>query len=258
MEPLEATLRGGTTDQHGNILASYNYDIRADGKRTGLTETFWLDENADGVRDAAEVKTTDYDWTYDAVGRLTDEAITHFDSSISQAERFEYDLTGNRTKLEKDLAYDGTFNPDEVFTYDYDANDRLTFEYLDNNGDAVTDQTTAYTYDHTQQTSKVTSVNSVPSVAQFFTYNLQGRMASVVNEGYDGAGILNSRTRTSYGKRSICPAWAGPTECRRLPENAQVAVAGSLGVLQVLAQVIDRLDIAACFTFDARVAQVAD
>ena len=42
------------------------------------------------------------------------------------------------------------------------------------------------------------------------------------------------------------------------PQDVQVSVAGSLGVFQVFAQVIDRLDVAARFALDARVAQVPD
>ncbi len=53
---------------------------------------------------------------------------------------------------------------------------------------------------HTQQTSKtVTDSSSSNSISkQIFGYNLQGRMSSVINEGYDGSGVLNSQTRTSY------------------------------------------------------------
>ncbi len=97
-----ATSTQTDSDQSGNVLASYDYEVRADGKRTSLDETVWFDANDDDIRQAGEVKSTSYDWTYDDVGRLTDEAITHFDSGVSQAEKFEYDLTGNRTKLEKD------------------------------------------------------------------------------------------------------------------------------------------------------------
>jgi len=61
-------------------------------------------------------------------------------------------------------------------------------------------------------------------------------------------------------KRSICPSDdpLGLGWRPGLPEDVQVSVAGSLSVLQVLAQIIDRFDIAARFAFDARVAQVAD
>ncbi|MBA3354293.1 MAG: RHS repeat-associated core domain-containing protein, partial [Blastocatellia bacterium] len=180
----------------GQTLASYDYTVRADGKRTGLGESVWFDANYDGIRDTSEVKATAYGWTYDPLGRLTDEVITHFDTSISQSEHFKYDLTGNRTTLERDNDLDSVI--DEIITYDYDVNDRLLTELLDNVADNTKDQTTTYGYDDTQQISKSVSVNSVQSAVQLFAYNLQGRMSSVTNQGYDNTGALNSRDRTSY------------------------------------------------------------
>ena len=158
------------SDESGNALARYDYEVRADGKRTGLEEAVWLtdDDNdgiteatdGDGVQQEEELDKTSYDWDYDAAGRLTDEAITHFDAGVSQAERFEYDLTGNRTELEKDTGYTGTFSPDQVFSYTYNANDQLTEEILDDLVDDANDRTTTDGYTNgvgvgtTQQHSK--------------------------------------------------------------------------------------------------------
>ena len=185
------------TDGNGNALSSYDYTVRADGKRTSSTEQTWFDENSDGVQDAGEVKTTTTTWTYDDSGRLTDEVLDHWDDAFDQSESFTYDLTGNRTQLERDKGNNGTI--DEAITYTYDANDRLLDEVLDSIVD-IEDTTTTYSYDQTQQTSKtVTSTSDqFPVSAQTFTYNLQGRMASVVNEGYDASGTLTSRERTGY------------------------------------------------------------
>ena len=74
------------------------------------------------------------------------------------------------------------------------------------------------------------------------------------------AGWEGDVVRLVMGKRSICPSDdpLGLGWRPGLPEDVQVSVAGSLSVLQVLAQIIDRFDIAARFAFDARVAQVAD
>ena len=40
------------TDSGGNTLASYDYTVRSDGKRTSATpnETFWFDENSNDVQ----------------------------------------------------------------------------------------------------------------------------------------------------------------------------------------------------------------
>ncbi len=203
------------SDQSGNVLASYDYEVRADGKRTSLDETVWFDANDDDIRQAGEVKSTSYDWTYDDVGRLTDEAITHFDSGVSQAEKFEYDLTGNRTKLEKDTGYSGTFVPDEVFAYDYDAGDRLEFEYLDSDNNGTTDQTTAYAYDQTQQTEKAVTAGAVTVSKQIFGYNLQGRMASVTNEGYDSTAISVARTNQLQLRLQVVPSQTRQRERNR-------------------------------------------
>ncbi len=113
------------------------------------------------------------------------------------------DLLGRLVSVEEDSTPANTAdNPqvDTEYAYDYDANDRLTDEYVDNDGTTGTDQTTTYAYDHTQQTSKtVTDSSSSNTISkQIFGYNLQGRMSSVINEGYDGSGVLNSQTRTSY------------------------------------------------------------
>ena len=48
-------------------LAEYDYTVRADGRRTGVTETTWFDDNADQVPDA---HTSITEWDYDELGRL--------------------------------------------------------------------------------------------------------------------------------------------------------------------------------------------
>lgn len=169
--------------------------IRADGKRTALYESTWYDLNEDGIQTANELKANNYSWSYDDAGRLTDEALDHWDDNFDQTESFTFDLTGNRTRLERDHANDAAI--DEVITYEFDANDRLTHELLDSNNNGTTDQTTTYAYDHTQQTSKTVTAASQTVSKQVFGYNLQGRMSSVVNEGYT-SGTLSSRERTSY------------------------------------------------------------
>ena len=168
--------------------------VRADGKRTALYESTWYDLNSDGELTANELKASSYSWTYDDVGRLTDEALDHWDDTLDQTESFTFDLTGNRTRLERDHGNDGV---DQVITYDFDANDRLLDEILDDLVDNSKDTTTTYTYDHTQQTSKTVTAASQTVSKQVFGYNLQGRMSSVINEGYT-SGTLSSRERTSY------------------------------------------------------------
>ena len=144
------------------------------------------------------IRDSSYSWTYDAANRLTDEVLDHWDDSFDQTESFTYDLTGNRTSLERDKGNDGTI--DEAITYSYDANDRLLEEVLDDLVEDTNDTTTTYGYDHTQQTSKTVTSSSTLETrsSQLFSYDVQGRMASVTNEGYDETGTLTSRERTNY------------------------------------------------------------
>ena len=39
------------------VAAEFDYTVRADGKRTGLEETFWLDINDDGLLDTGDLRT---------------------------------------------------------------------------------------------------------------------------------------------------------------------------------------------------------
>lgn len=155
---------------------------------------------------AASPHVSTYQWNYDDAGRLIDEVIDHWDDDFDQTEHFEYDLTGNRTKLTRDLGNNAEI--DQTITYLFDANDRLAFEWLDGNDlGSDADQTTQYEYDQTQQTSKtVLNGNKQPQdttdpnrlTRQTFGYNLQGRMSSVINDTFNGLDELTSRERTSY------------------------------------------------------------
>jgi YD repeat-containing protein len=64
-------------------LAEYNYTVRADGKRTRVVETAWLDADSNSSTPATP-HVSQVDCTYDAVGRLTDEAFNHFDNALDR------------------------------------------------------------------------------------------------------------------------------------------------------------------------------
>ena len=175
---------------NGDEIASFEYTVRADGKRTG--ETYGFDEDGDGIIEAAEQGTTT--WDYDNLGRLTDETFSdpEFVDSL-----YTYDLAGNRTKVEKDTDGDGVI--DESTNSTYDANDRLLKEEVENDGDALfDDKVTTYGYDHTQQTSKEVREEDVLKTRTTNTYNLQGRLESVTVESFDTSGNLSSREVTTY------------------------------------------------------------
>ncbi|WP_221225038.1 putative Ig domain-containing protein [Aporhodopirellula rubra] len=206
---------GGSSVSEGRVTASYDYEVRADGRRTSSTETFWIDENEDGELTANELKANSYSWTYDGLNRLTDEVIDHWDDAFDQTESFEYDLTGNRTSKTLDKGNDGTV--DESVDYRYDANDRLFAELSNDLTATDADATTIYGYDHTQQTAKTVYADLlddstiealiagdtltsplVTRSSQLFTYNLQGRMSEAVIDKYNTDGTLESRERSSY------------------------------------------------------------
>lgn len=81
------TIRQFVPDADNSVLtdnapvAEYGYTYRADGKRTGMIEKVWFDDDSNPATPAVEVSTT-YAWTYDNAGRLTSEAIDHFDAAV--------------------------------------------------------------------------------------------------------------------------------------------------------------------------------
>ena len=55
-------------------LTSFDYTVRADGRRTGVVEKFWID--------GAE-KTNNIAWSYDPLSRLVDEVFQHYDPTLT-------------------------------------------------------------------------------------------------------------------------------------------------------------------------------
>ena len=150
-------------------------------------------------------------WEYDASGRVIREVLDSNDDSIDQSESYTYDLFGNR--LTKEVDKPSTAYVDELFSYDYDINDRLLSERLDQgvNGLGI-DQTTAYGWTGTQQTSKTVSVPSVSSVVQSMSYGLAGQLERVITTTSNGSGVVTGRARVDYrytpqGIRTISIDW---------------------------------------------------
>lgn len=192
------------------LLAEYDYDLAADGKRSGVTEETLVDSVLEETR---------IDWLYDALGRLVEEDYDYDTSATTAADYvavYKIDLVGNR--VEKSVDRLDAAGIDELFTYDYDANDRLLREVKNVQGTDVGDETSFYRYGsdnlQTLQTAKTTydGVLTTPTGAKTaettYEYNLQGRMsqtsvdadgdgsgAAVVTEyTYDDSGIRTSQT----------------------------------------------------------------
>jgi RHS repeat-associated protein len=185
-------------------VAEFDYTVRPDGKRTGLTETFWL--NGGNPANPAVPETTTYTWAYDAAGRLSSETLVSFYHALDRTTNFTMDLVGNRVKESIDLASTpGVI--DQVFSYTYDVNDRLLQLTLDNNNDGTIDQTTVYDWGMTapnpaggaqELSATVENGAGVLVSRQLMAYDLQGQLASVVNETYNAQGQLTWRNRVSY------------------------------------------------------------
>jgi hypothetical protein len=177
-------------------LAEFDYSVRADGKRTSVTETYWLDA-AENPATPATPRVNHINWTYDDLGRLTDEVFDHFDNTLDQTEHFVHDLVGNRLSLTKDIGNNATI--DEAITYSFDVNDRLIDELLDANNDGQTDRTTTYGWTAMQQTSKTVVDNAANQTTSSvtFMFDLQGRMARVATETRI-SGNVSRRERVTY------------------------------------------------------------
>ncbi|MFN7875567.1 MAG: RHS repeat-associated core domain-containing protein [Pirellula sp.] len=120
------------------------------------------------------------------------------------------DLFGNRRKRTTDKP--STAYVDEVITYLYNTDDRITTELLDKQNNGTTDQTTTYAWSGTRQSSKTVVIPSTSTVTQTFSYTLPGMLSRVVTENKNGSNVVTSRTRVDYdytstGIRSLSVDW---------------------------------------------------
>lgn len=176
-------------------LYEFDYTVRADGRRTAVTETYW---------DNGTPKVTTIDWTYDNLGRLVTEEYDSHDNNLDYTTDYTYDLVGNRLSKEVDQGSNSTV--DETTTYTYDDNDRLLTESLvvgqvdDGTNMETDDRTTTYTYNEAQQATKTVketySQNNVQAVS--YDYNFQGRLSEVVIDTYDANGNVVKKETTTF------------------------------------------------------------
>jgi len=160
-----------------------------------MIEKFWLD--ADNNVNTPDVpKQNAYTWTYDANDKLLSEVLDSFDDAADRTDTFVMDLFGNRRKRTTDKP--STAYVDEVITYLYNADDRITSELLDKQSNGTTDQTTTYGWSGTRQSSKTVVIPSTSTVTQTFSYTLPGMLSQVVTEIKNGRNVVTSRTRVDY------------------------------------------------------------
>ncbi len=182
----------GVMDE-GEGVSQFDYTLDALGKKTHATETFWFDNNEDGIKDA---NVNNIDWTYDQQSRLVREVFDHYDDQFDQTLEWTYDSVGNRLTQNLDKGNDSVI--DEVTRYYYDANDRLIDELFDGQNDGTFEKATHYGYDKTQQTAKTVTENGVITSDSTFEYNAVGQMSVVTITKYTD-GVASSIERTTYG-----------------------------------------------------------
>jgi RHS repeat-associated protein len=197
------------------VVVRFTYHLRADGRQTGVDETWWL---AGDTGEGTEPRSAHYRFQYDALNRLTDEVFDHWDDTLDYVDQFEYDLVGNRLSARRDTAADGTI--DRVMQYAYDANDRATWQHeFQRSADDPTDwgasdgdlslgrafQTTTHTYRGTQATGRVDRrQDGQPTESHDYSYDLQGRLQEAVVTRYaDGRVASVSRSTHDYDHRGI-------------------------------------------------------
>ena len=178
-------------------LAQYDYTLEADGKRTAAMETFWWDDNSDGVPDPHVNNLT---WTYDADGRLTEEILSSYDPSLSYIDDFTLDLVGNN--LAKTRNWTDPAKPDETIASTFDANDRLLTSTDTPSGGTAT--TTTYDYGPgnawTVETGETAVTGSVTTRSVVYKYNLQGQLSQATVKTCDpSTDALTSDQQSTYG-----------------------------------------------------------
>lgn len=195
---------GGVGYQDGTdeLVARYDYRVRADGKRERVVETDDLGN------------TTTIDWTYDELGRLIEERYdfddptnSALDNTYDYISRYGFDLASNRVRVEKDNGNSATasFNPDEIIDYAYDQNDRLKAETKEDLSGS-NHRHIVYSYDGTTQETKTEYLGlddqgTVDKVTTF-TYDKRGRLQKVeVDEG--GTSPIESTTTYQYNDDGI-------------------------------------------------------
>jgi RHS repeat-associated protein len=168
---LNRLLQMTNTDPAG-LISSYTYTLGAAGNRLQVVE----------AGPATAGRTVSY--TYDAVYRLTQEAINEPGTANDQTITHSYDAVGNRTQMNR---------AGVVTTYTYDSNDRLLTE---------TSGSTTTTYTYNANGNMLTK--SGGSTTDTYTYDAENRLISAgvqsgsnpgsVSYTYDADGMRTSKT----------------------------------------------------------------
>jgi YD repeat-containing protein len=153
-------------------LASYSYTLGATGNRTAVTEL--------------SGRTVNY--TYDDLYRLTNEAIANDPHGVNGTVSYGYDLVGNRLNRTSTLAA----VPSQSSTYD--ANDRLTSDNYDNNGNTTSANSNTYAYDFENH---LTSLNAGSAG---YVYDGDGNRVAKTVGGITTNYLVDTNNPTGYAQ----------------------------------------------------------
>jgi RHS repeat-associated protein len=159
-----------TVGTQASSLASYSYTLGAAGNRTAVTEL--------------SGRTVTY--TYDDLYRLTSESIAGDSHGVNGLVSYGYDPFGNRLNRTSTVA--GV--PTQTSTYD--ANDRLTSDNYDNNGNTTAANGNSYAYDFENH---LTSLNNG---AVTYVYDGDGNRVAKTIGGVTTNYLVDTNNPTGY------------------------------------------------------------
>ena len=184
--------------QPSGVTATYAYDamnrITSLGWQKGAalassTSTY----NARGQRlTATELSGRQAAYGYDAVARLTSETVSGDAGGVGHNGVIDYSLdpTGNRLSRTSAL----TALPSST-TYGYDANDQLTTDAYDANGNTTASDGATYTYDFQ---NRLKSKNGGAGAAVVLTYNADGERVAKTVGGVTTRYLVDDLNPTGY------------------------------------------------------------
>ncbi len=156
-------------------LSSYAYTLGAAGHRTAVTEL--------------SGRTVNY--TYDDLYRLTNETIAHDTHGINGSVGYGYDAVGNRLSRTSSVA--GVSSQNST----YDANDRLSSDTYDANGNTKGSSGNNYGYDFE---NRLTSLITQDSSLVTYVYDGDGNRVAKTAGGVTTNYLVDTNNHTGYAQ----------------------------------------------------------
>ena len=155
-------------------IASYTYTLGATGIRTGATES-----NGRAIT-----------WNYDGIYRLTNETVSSDPSGNNGASSYGLDPVGNRLSLASTLTGELTGN------YTFNADDEISSESYDANGNVILAGGITYTYD--SQNHMLTANGNGKSITMI--YDGDGNRVSKTVNGVTTQYLVDDLNPTGYAQ----------------------------------------------------------